>query len=250
MDALVCPITQDRIRVPVRTLAGIIYEHDAIKAWLDSHSYDPVTRLVLPSKHLLPVNASDVNKSPNEFRVGLIWTICTPLYHMAAEAESKFAPTGLNTVAYSKARLKHLREDPTAFFMRPQESDEIDRQLGLVRTPGTGKHFQCLDLTDTVLTNTDLKCVDFRGSRLHAAVFLRCDFGRCNFSYTDMTKVAFVDCQFRGEQTIFVGAKTSNKTRFRNCIVESHKSWRMTPPDDFAVEMNARGLDVQPHMFF
>jgi hypothetical protein len=249
-NSLICPITQDVIKFPVRTLAGIIYEHDAIKSWLETHSYDPVTRLMLPSKHLLPVRADDIDMSPNEFRTTLTWTICTPMYHMAVEIERKFVPTSLNTVEYSKTRLEHLRSNPLLFWGNVPNSDEIDRQLGITRLQGTETHLQCLDFEGAIVTNFKPKCVNFRGSKFHRVVFVRCEFSRCNFSYTDLSATAFVDCIFRGEQTIFVGAKTSAKTRFRNCVAESYKSWKMTGPDEFAEQMQARGLDVQPNMFF
>lgn len=242
MDALVCPITQERIRDPVRTLAGIIYERGAIAAWLAVNGTDPVTRLVLPSKHLVNVTAADVHQSPSEFRVGLVWTVHTPIYHMALEAETKFEPGGLNAVGYSLARMRHLQENGEMLWFNPPSSESVDQALGLVRAPGTGSHFQCLDVCNAVIRRARFKCVDFRGSRFRGTVFVGCEFSRCNFSRTDLARTAFGQCVFRGEQTIFVGAKTSRKTIVDQCRVESYRSWTMTDEAEAREQLRARGL--------
>lgn len=244
MNALVCPITLESIKDPVRTLAGIIYERFAILEWFENNAYDPVTRLVLPSKHLLDVNETNVHQSPQEFRTGLKWTICNPIYHMAMESERKFTLTNFNNLEYSAHRLQHLKENPLLFFMNPPKSDDIDVSLQITRAPNTGTHFQCLDLSGSIVTNLDLKLVDFRGSKFECVVFYRMTFSHCNFSHTDLTKTAFVECTFRGEQTIFIGAKTSPLTKFTRCEVESHKSWFMTEPEACSEELNARGLNI------
>ena len=240
----ICPITLEIIRDPVRTLAGIIYERHAIESWLRIHSFDPVTRLILPSNHLLP--AGDVNQTPNEFRKELRWTICVPIYHVAIEMESKFVPGTVNTLAYSVARLLHLKNNPMLFYMNTPDSDAIDRELGLVRSPGTGSHFQCLDLSNEIITNTSFKCIDFRGTRFDRVVCMRVNFSRCNFSHSEIMKTAFVQCDFHGEQTIFVGARTSEKTKLIRCTVESHKSWNQA--EDFVESMRARELQIERRM--
>ena len=248
MDDLVCPITLDKIRDPVRTLAGIIYERQAVESWLKIHSFDPVTRLVLPSDYLSPVTLSNLAQTPTDFRKELKWTVCVPLYHISVEMDTKFAPDALNTLEYSLARLQHFKSNPMIFFMGNVNSDEIDRELGLVRKPGTGSNFQCLDLSNQIISNENFKCVDFRGSKFDRVVWMRVHFSHCNFSHTDMKKTAFVLCHFHGERTIFVGTKTlsPNGTRFVQCTVESHKSW--CESDNFMETMRARELQIDQCM--
>lgn len=52
-----CPITQELLKDPVITEAGIIYERAAIELWLKDHDTDPYTRMVLVKKTLIPVIA-------------------------------------------------------------------------------------------------------------------------------------------------------------------------------------------------
>lgn len=50
-----CPITQEILKDPVITEAGIIYERAAIELWLKDHDTDPYTRKLLVNKTLIPV---------------------------------------------------------------------------------------------------------------------------------------------------------------------------------------------------
>lgn len=219
----ICPITLQPIRDPVRTLAGVIYERAAIAQWLTEHSSDPVTNLVLPSKDLLPVG--DPRQTPSDFRKDLVWTICTPFYHVAMENERKFVCPQLKTVEASQALMDDLRANPMKFY-RPIE--------------GLGSLFHGLHLKSGKITDASFKDIDFRGSTFEHVIFLRVTFNHCNLSHTDLRSATFIDCVFRGERTIFVDAKVGPE--FHQCFAESHKSWSMASAGEFRESMRARGV--------
>ena len=52
----VCPITQDIITDPVKTIDGHIYERNAIDRWFNYNSTSPLTGLQLNSLNLEPYN--------------------------------------------------------------------------------------------------------------------------------------------------------------------------------------------------
>jgi hypothetical protein len=239
----VCPITQDVIRDPVRTAAGIVYERAAITEWLRANESDPVARCWLPTKHLWPVAADDTRSAAEFVRTDLLWAVTLPFYHVAHQNAHPFKCDARNTRAYSKARMDDLQRRPLLYYASSAPDDaQIDAQLGVVRAPNTGTGMQCLDWRG-IVDHVNFKCVDLRGSALAGSVFIGCDFGKCNFAFTDLRRVTFWGCIFRGETTIFAGAAMDG-AMLVDCGVESHRGWWMANDREFADSMRARGANL------
>lgn len=52
----ICPITQELMEYPFITAVGNTYEYSAIARWLKSHNQDPLTKMELANKTLIPNN--------------------------------------------------------------------------------------------------------------------------------------------------------------------------------------------------
>lgn len=52
--SFLCPIMQDIMQNPVKTVDGFTYERDAIETWFNNHNTSPLTNLNMPNKTLSP----------------------------------------------------------------------------------------------------------------------------------------------------------------------------------------------------
>ena len=53
-DDLFCPITQDIMQDPVKTVDGMTYDRPAIDRWLIQHTTSPLTGLPLSTRNVTP----------------------------------------------------------------------------------------------------------------------------------------------------------------------------------------------------
>lgn len=272
LSNLICSITQDPVKDPVRTMAGNIYSRQAIQTWLGSNHTDPLTNVLLPSKDLFPVTAENVAMTPMQWirhcNGERFQGAYAALFREWAEPfDEHFA---LNSVPYSVARLRHMLDHLTEYFMVGIDTkilDNVDRDLGLRRAPHSGSHMECLDLSDLPNKNIKgqsrwcsssmawwdpmfsdgdardghLKSISFRGTKFPALV-MGVSFSGCNLSYTDLRNVVFIHCVFR-QNTIFWKAQTNLHTHFVNCVLE-HTHGQHCVPLNMDM-LRERGLDLR-----
>lgn len=62
----ICPLTNEIIQDPVKTMDGAIFERTAITQWFKNHNTNPVTHQVLPNKHL--INLTDLKLEIESFK--------------------------------------------------------------------------------------------------------------------------------------------------------------------------------------
>eukprot|EP00798_Chlamydomonas_sp_ICE-L_P021944 gene21944-28990_t len=148
---LICPITQDLFHHPVLNSLGMVYEREAITAYMRERVSDPVTNMPLPSNTLTPVfpiksRAMEyrersaklcVQKACSGASEGAPPTEPVKYVRRAAElcAKAEFQVPGLSreTIEYLNAHASNarsgFRQEAANVYMRILESSEGDKEL-------------------------------------------------------------------------------------------------------------------------